>query len=525
MRTALFLLLITGPLAADVVLLKDGRAFNGRVSVKPTHFEVKQGTVLRTFLKEEVDKVLKNPKEILGNADALYVEARDVIKKVVEQGIQPGQNPVLKSAIDKTTKAREIYARARDLFPESKYSFLDKKLMQVMMLMRIGRDRLGSEIARKPSGPRFRPSAAPANAPAGTLIADDALSVLRDALKRADASKRALASNAFKTQRINSPNSYDMATAAMLFLRKSDADWGLTGESLAALQEYFDQPWMKDPGKLTPKTHQEAAAYLAPRASKGRDALKLFLLAHLAYVPKGAERDKIAKSGGLFTDDGRVGTSEGLAVRDLNEWIINEDFDLAVLAFKTTHRKTDTPIVRFVWSYALLHLVHQKQREWDRPSRVMKSIKTREPQFKAHLGALARSIEAVASCNTCIGTGRLRCTNCHGKEFILFVCQRCKGKGFGVSKLGARLLCVPCKSTGYAKKLVCRKCNKGYFKCKQCKIPRPPPDLGEILSETDCLMCDGRGTAFRNAQLPCRFCRGLGLKLTPQSDPTKVLSD
>ena len=47
--------------------------------------------------------------------------------------------------------------------------------------------------------------------------------------------------------------------------------------------------------------------------------------------------------------------------------------------------------------------------------------------------------------------------------------------------------------------------------------------IGQILRETDCLECDGRGLAFRNAQLPCGFCRGLGLRLTPLADPTKVL--
>lgn len=530
MRTAFILLLTAGTVSADVVLLKDGRAFSGRVADKSTHFEVKEGTVLRTFLKAEVDRVVSDPKELLENADPLYEEAREVIKKVVEQGIKGGQNPVLKEAIDKTTRARELYARARDYFPEDRYSWLDKKLMQVMMLMRIGRDRLGSEIARAPSGTTFRPSSASPTAPAGTLVVDDALEVLRDPAKRADAAKRAAAASKYRNQRVNSPASHDMATAAMLFLMKSDADWGVTGDALKALQEYFDQPWLKEPSKLTPRAHGEAAAYLADRIGKlgraaGAEALRVFLLGHLAYVPRGGDREEYAKAGGLFTDEGRVGTKEGLAVRDLNEWIVNEDFDLAVLAFKTTHRSVDTPIVRFVWSYALLRLVHAKKREWDRPTRVMKAIRTPDPRFGAHLAALAKSIEAVASCNVCLGVGRLRCTNCHGQQETIIPCGRCKGTGYLKSSLDAEILCPSCRTTGIFKKIVCRKCDKGTVDCRQCKAPRQPPGLEEIVEETECRMCDGRGLAFRNAQLPCPFCRGLGLKLTPRADPSKVLAD
>ena len=72
MRAFSCLILFAGLAAADVVVLKDGTRVPGRVVEKAAHFEVTTPDMgLRTFLKEEVDKILKDPKELLGDSNKL----------------------------------------------------------------------------------------------------------------------------------------------------------------------------------------------------------------------------------------------------------------------------------------------------------------------------------------------------------------------------------------------------------------------------------------------------------------------
>jgi hypothetical protein len=88
----------------------------------------------------------------------------------------------------------------------------------------------------------------------------------------------------------------------------------------------------------------------------------------------------------------------------------------------------------------------------------------------------------------------------------------------------AQISCVPCRATGITGILKCEKCKDGYFDCKQCdKKQRTPPELSDICDATPCPACDGRGLAFRNAAVPCRSCLGLGQKLAPKLDPSKIL--
>jgi hypothetical protein len=62
-------------------------------------------------------------------------------------------------------------------------------------------------------------------------------------------------------------------------------------------------------------------------------ALEPFALVHLSHAPAGPGVESAAKALGFLVQNGRIGTAEGHAVRDLNGWIAAGDFDLAVLAF------------------------------------------------------------------------------------------------------------------------------------------------------------------------------------------------
>ncbi|HVR85324.1 MAG TPA: hypothetical protein VMU54_13490 [Planctomycetota bacterium] len=537
MRTALMLALFCNTLAADVAVLKDGGKVSGKIVEKPLHWEVTTDAGLRTYLKEEVDKIVKDPRELLGDVDKTIADAKADYTKAVEMAEGPDRNALLRESIAKVDVARTATSTTRELFPEDKYAELDQKLMQIMQLKRLLRDRLHSEFAGRSSTAPLPP---PARSASTSL--DDSFSTLVDPAKRSDIGKRVMAREAFRTQRAAHPEIYELATAAMLFLSRTDQEWNLQGASLAALQEYFAQPWLKNPTEMTPELHQTAAGWVIDRvatlkkadARAQTDAMSLFGIGHLGQAPIGAESDKNARLLGLELRNGILGTPEGHAVRDLNSWIGSGDYDLAVLAFMKEYRTTDTPIVRFVWSYALLRLVQERHRGYERPIAALATINLTDGPAKEHVAALGKSIKAVAVCNVCQGQAKLRCTNCHGKKETKFLCKKCNGKGKvpdpGYADLGSKgfivpeIPCYPCRGRGYDLLIKCEKCKDGFVDCRNCdRKPRTPPSMDDICTGEACLQCDGRGYVFRNVLWACKSCLGLGQKLAPKADPSKVL--
>src|SRR5688572_24238178 len=102
MRILGIFLLLTSSLFADVLVHKSGARVSGRVAEKTEHYEVTIDGVLRTYLKEEVEKVVTSPKEFLGDSDKLFEEARADYKKALDLVSSPAeQNAVLKGAIAK----------------------------------------------------------------------------------------------------------------------------------------------------------------------------------------------------------------------------------------------------------------------------------------------------------------------------------------------------------------------------------------------------------------------------------------
>ena len=84
--------------------------------------------------------------------------------------------------------------------------------------------------------------------------------------------------------------------------------------------------------------------------------------------------------------------------------------------------------------------------------------------------------------------------------------------------------CAGCRGRGFLKLARCSKCKDGFPECSACdKKPRVPPELDDMFLAVPCGSCAGRGTPFRNVALPCRGCHGLGHKLTPRADPSKIL--
>lgn len=526
MRILGALLLLCSTLAADVAILKDGSRISGKIVEKPMFWEVTTDAGLRTYTKDEIAKIVKDPKEILGDVDTVLSQAKTDYQVALAMPDGPDKNAMIRETIAKVDTARAAISSTRDLFPEDKYADLDAKLMQVMQLKRLLRDRLHSEFATRPSiGPSFTPAVA-------SVSLEEAFNTLLDPVRRSDAGKRAMARESFRIERAVHPEIYELATAAMLFLSRSDSEWNLQGASLVALQDYFGQGWLKQPTALTPAIHQAAAQWIVDRiaalkkadAKAQTEAISLFGIGHLGQAPVGPETDKRARLLGLELRNGILGTPEGHAVRDLNGWIAAGDYDLAVFAFIKEYRTTDTPIVRFVWSYALLRLVQVKKKNFERPVSALQTISINDGAAKDHIAALIKSIKTVAICNNCQGQVRLRCTNCLGKKETRWDCAKCKGTGKVTDELGYQLPCYPCRGRGFDKLLRCEKCKDGYTECKQCdRKQRSAPEMDEICSSTPCIQCDGRGYVFRNVLWACKSCMGLGQKLSPKADPARML--
>jgi hypothetical protein len=531
MRLAAFpaVFVLCGALSADVLLLKDGSRVSGRVSEKPTHFEVNTDAGLRTYLKEEVDRVLAGPGEILGDADQILAESKADYDRIAGLPAAEQSGPA-KAAVEKLNRARTAISAAREAFPEERYADLDQKLLDCMRLLRLLRDRVGSSYARA-SGPRMVNGAPP-------MTPGEALAAAADPAKRADPAARASALESFRRLRADAPASSEVAAAVAAFLSRPDAEWRLDPAALKALQDYFAKPWVRELATLAPAGHLEAATWIAAQSASpgksGAEPLLLLGLGHLAHALPGAEAEKLARGWGLAPVQGVWGSAEGHAVRDMDAWIASGDFDLAVLSFVKEHRGADTASVRYVWAYALLRVVQAKKRGWDRPVSALTAIRAPSKPIEEHVAALVKSIKAAASCNLCEGQGRLRCTNCFGRKEIRNVCEKCMGSGKMLPpgandptgfrfRAAAPVQCYPCRGRGFSLLIKCTKCTDGSVDCKQCAAPKPPPELEEIMAAAPCATCEGRGSVFRGLAWPCAPCLGLGQRLAPKADPAKLL--
>lgn len=81
-------LLLSGTLSADVLVLKDGTKVSGRVVDKGLHYEVTTDACLRTWLRDEADRIVTSPKELLGDSEKGFEEVKkrygDALKPIVK---------------------------------------------------------------------------------------------------------------------------------------------------------------------------------------------------------------------------------------------------------------------------------------------------------------------------------------------------------------------------------------------------------------------------------------------------------
>ncbi len=98
------------PAAADGLILKDGRKLIGRVVEKADGFEVSVEGQTLAFAKDDVRQWVKSPKDLLGDADRLFSEAKQTYLEAVE----------MKDARAADARFREAlpeYERSLEAFP------------------------------------------------------------------------------------------------------------------------------------------------------------------------------------------------------------------------------------------------------------------------------------------------------------------------------------------------------------------------------------------------------------------------
>ena len=95
-RVSGILLLLASTLSADVLVLKSGAKISGRVVDKGIHFEVTTDAGLRTFLREEVEDVISSPKELLGDSEKIFEEAKKEYTEAIALSNQDERNAKLK---------------------------------------------------------------------------------------------------------------------------------------------------------------------------------------------------------------------------------------------------------------------------------------------------------------------------------------------------------------------------------------------------------------------------------------------
>jgi hypothetical protein len=298
------LAVLAGSARGDGLLLNDGRRYSGKVAEKPDGYEVTVDGQVLSFAKDEVKRWIKSPKDVLGDADAQFEEAKRIYQEAVGIADDKAAEGKFKEALPKVQKARDAYAEARDLFPDG-HADLDTQLVNIMKLMRLVRERIGSQFASggapapvkvKDAPPPVRPTVKTAPPPvvelppaaAAPLPMAEALAVWVDPKRRADAAQRGQAREEFKKHLASGLPLADVARAGFLFLGKPDEDWGL-------VSDVVEVKGGGSPGSFRGRLDKRSDAVSILVQADGRE-LKLRTAADGTYVtPPGGSESKASE--------------------------------------------------------------------------------------------------------------------------------------------------------------------------------------------------------------------------------------
>jgi len=552
MNRKLLALLFLGALVStalgDAVVLKDGRKLVGRVTDKKDHVEISVEGQTLSFDKDDVEKWIKSPKELTGDVDKLIEDAKRIYSEAVEIKDDKAADAKFREALPKVTKAREVLAEARDLFPEG-YSELDTQLVNAMKLMRLVRERIGSTLASTGAPLKAKdappPKATPnvevkpvepepvVEPPPAAFGLADALAILADPAKQKDEKQRAQARSFLRKSADGKSAVSDLAMAGFHLLGRPQAD----------LQPFFK---VAPPDKAEALSDKEVldglkalAAKLKELRAKGSDPA----IDPLSLLAAGAASSLIAKAGGKPSSDLEAvlkdlgyekseyaavwGRKDGLAMDDYRKWVASGEFALAIVQFQKDYATLPELGPRYAMCLLLTFKSIRDNRNYNRAA-VQFEILARtapSPASRDHLLALAKSIREESPCAACAGTHKINCGTCRGKGKFNGQCGKCGGSG-KINSFRGDVTCVICKGAGGFKDVKCPKCKEtGKVECKarDCDREVKPPAFEAFADAYQCQTCRGKGILTRHVAIPCMDCLGVGLILQPKLDPTKLL--
>ncbi len=126
------------------------------------------------------------------------------------------------------------------------------------------------------------------------------------------------------------------------------------------------------------------------------------------------------------------------------------------------------------------------------------------------------------------------CSTCQGKRTVFTPCAACGGEGYVPSPAvvagGKMNLKMKCKTCTGEKGITssCKACGgSGVVRCSTCggkdRGAAASASISSVYTAEKCDACDGKGWPLPNVAVPCEKCQGLGVRLKPASDATKML--
>jgi hypothetical protein len=161
--------LFTAHATADVILLKDGKRLEGEVADKGDHYAVKTPYGTLTVEKDKVKRIVKSPAQFTAKAETFRRIARGMYDDALKVTNDPKErNRKLTAGLELLERALAVYNEAREIFSGPEGEPLDKAASEVIMEMRMYRDKMASEAAPpapKPAPPTPKPVPVPPPTP------------------------------------------------------------------------------------------------------------------------------------------------------------------------------------------------------------------------------------------------------------------------------------------------------------------------------------------------------------------------
>jgi hypothetical protein len=249
-------------------------------------------------------------------------------------------------------------------------------------------------------------------------------------------------------------------------------------------------------------------------------------LLHIVRLDRALKADPGGAVPEAATAEGDSAEPLAQAAYDAGAWRASGLFDVGLRRFRVEYAaQRDFGVAYATACLSALDSIARRRdyekvvEDWEAAARVAAT-----PRQKEHADALAAGWKAVLPCRSCLGTGKARCSTCQGDGQYDVQCNGCGGSGLVRRAIIDQ--CRVCRGAGRFRNVKCVKCDgtaKVPCKARGCRPRAEPLALSDIAEVTPCAPCGGEGGRFRGDNARCERCFGLGVRLTPKSDPLKTL--